>query len=139
MLPIPIRTFSHILQIARAASAATWQCYAIRSKNAWSSQFIRQTAVDKPDCVSGSLARESVRDTYSKGSWELFNQQVEDAGQPRGESIAQRPFGFYFLKPEIIPRNVYGVHRFTPEGEVIKEFEVSIVFTLIVPCQVHLY
>ncbi len=51
---------------------------------------------------------------------------METIGDPASEDAVQtRPLGFYFLKPEIIPHNAYGTHRFDASGQRIEEFEVS--------------
>ncbi|KAK4046848.1 hypothetical protein OIO90_006424 [Microbotryomycetes sp. JL221] len=66
---------------------------------------------------NGSLPREHVRDTYCNGSWDEFNGAVDKIGEPFDETAAkERPIGFYFLKPEIIPHNGFGVHRFDGVG-----------------------
>lgn len=52
---------------------------------------------------------------------------MEAIGDPASEqAVSERPLGFYFLKPEIIPHNAYGTHRFAASGERIEEFEVNI-------------
>jgi len=49
---------------------------------------------------------------------------MEAIGDPASEqAVSERPLGFYFLKPEIIPHNAYGTHRFAASGERIEEFE----------------
>lgn len=73
---------------------------------------------------SGSLPREHIRDTYADGSWDKFNELVERVGEPDEDEAKTRPIGFYFLKPEIIPHNGHGVHRFLPDGHAVQEFEV---------------
>lgn len=73
---------------------------------------------------SGSLPREWVRDQYAGASWDTFGQHMEAIGDPASQdSVQTRPLGFYFLKPEIIPHNAYGTHRFDAEGVRIDEFE----------------
>ena len=50
---------------------------------------------------------------------------MERLGDPASEdAVHTRPLGFYFLKPEIIPHNAYGTHRFDASGQRIEEFEV---------------
>ncbi|WFD32654.1 xylulokinase [Malassezia sp. CBS 17886] len=55
---------------------------------------------------NGSLAREWARDTYCSGRWDVFDDAVASARAPGGG------IGFYWLRPEIIPWNARGVHRF---------------------------
>lgn len=50
---------------------------------------------------------------------------MESIGDPSSEDdVHNRPLGFYFLKPEIIPHNAYGTHRFDASGVRMGEFEV---------------
>lgn len=78
---------------------------------------------------SGSLPREHIRDVYTAKSWLQFDQAVERLGHPKDQAAAEgRPIGFYFLKPEIIPHNGYGIHRFAGDNSKVAEFEVSLRF-----------
>lgn len=56
---------------------------------------------------NGSLAREWVRDTYCASDWDVFNAAVGAASMRNIEAA-----GFYWLKPEIIPYDARGVHRY---------------------------
>ncbi len=52
---------------------------------------------------NGALAREQVRDKHADGSWDRFNELVEE--NPAGNN---GHLGFYFPLHEIIPPNVIG-------------------------------
>lgn len=76
---------------------------------------------------NGSLAREWARDTYAAGTWARFDAALEAAPEPRGT-------GFYWLRPEILPWDARGVHRFDEGGKRIDEFADA---TLNVPAMVQ--
>lgn len=65
---------------------------------------------------NGSLAREWVRDTYCHGTWTEFNEAMHASPTPSHGT------GFYWRRPEIIPWNASGVHRFAPDGQRLEEF-----------------
>ncbi|ORY76517.1 hypothetical protein BCR35DRAFT_305745 [Leucosporidium creatinivorum] len=72
---------------------------------------------------NGSLPREHIRDQYAEGSWDKFNDLVDNIGYPTLEQAPTRPIGFYFLKHEIIPHNGYGIHHFEgADGHAVEEF-----------------
>ena len=51
---------------------------------------------------------------------------MEAIGDPEDtKAVQSRPLGFFFLKPEIIPHNAYGTHRFDASGKRIEEFQDS--------------
>lgn len=58
---------------------------------------------------NGSLAREWARDTFCVGSWDEFNAAL---APDHTDSV-----GFYWLRPEIIPYDARGVHRFVRSGD----------------------
>lgn len=64
---------------------------------------------------NASLAREWVRDTYCDGHWGTFDAAVQ-AAAPGAAA------GFYWLRPEIIPWDARGVHRFDSTGTQIEAF-----------------
>lgn len=71
---------------------------------------------------NGSLAREWVRNTYCGKSWDAFDQAIETSAQhaPGSEGV-----GFYWLRPEILPWDARGTHRFQRKGrewEQVSEF-----------------
>ncbi|KAL8278261.1 hypothetical protein RQP46_009293 [Phenoliferia psychrophenolica] len=73
---------------------------------------------------NGSLPREAVRDQYAGGAWSQFDRLVEEFPSPKPPSeVSQRELGFWFLKPEIIPHNGYGTHRFNASAGVLTEFK----------------
>lgn len=67
---------------------------------------------------NGSLAREWVRDAYASGTWAGFDEALQTAPLP-----LQHGTGFFWLRPEIIPWNARGIHRFNEHGEPIEAFE----------------
>ena len=62
---------------------------------------------------NGSLAREWVRDTYFGGAWDAFDRALRAAA---ADPPSKHGLGFYWLKPEIIPWDARGVHRYTHDG-----------------------
>lgn len=75
---------------------------------------------------NGSLAREHVRDKYFASSWEHFDRAVESS-RPKGSIDLRSQTGFWWLKPEIIPADASGVHKYvtTSQGttEKVDEFQ----------------
>jgi xylulokinase len=65
---------------------------------------------------NGSLAREAIRDQYFESSWDNFNQAVESA-RPKGQDDILTQTGFWWLKPEIIPANASGVHKYSTTSQ----------------------
>ncbi|KAM0747657.1 actin-like ATPase domain-containing protein [Meredithblackwellia eburnea MCA 4105] len=73
---------------------------------------------------NGSLPRELVRDNYAGGEWGEFNELVKMYPQPKDEEDArEREVGFWWLKPEIVPHNGFGIHKFDKDGNRIEEFK----------------
>ncbi|UZJ54916.1 hypothetical protein CBS101457_004236 [Exobasidium rhododendri] len=66
---------------------------------------------------NGSLARERIRDDYFDSSWDTFNQAVE-ASRPKDAHDVLRQTGFWWPKPEIIPDDATGVHKYIDSVEV---------------------
>ena len=66
---------------------------------------------------NGSLAREHIRDTYFASSWDDFNEAVEKS-RPRNEQDRPSQAAFWWLKPEIIPANASGVHKYAGDKQV---------------------
>jgi xylulokinase len=62
---------------------------------------------------NGALAREHVRNQWAEGSWDRYNDLVNQAGPGCGGL-----FGFYFPLPEIIPPGVKGNFFFALKGEM---------------------
>ena len=62
---------------------------------------------------NGSLTREWVRDTYCGGDWDTFNAALAEGGEQHPE---RQGVGFYWLRPEILPWDARGVHRFARSG-----------------------
>ncbi|WFD34899.1 xylulokinase [Malassezia cuniculi] len=58
---------------------------------------------------NGSLAREWVRDTYCDADWSSFDKSL-------CRTDACDATGFYWLRPEIIPYDARGVHRFVRDN-----------------------
>ncbi|WFD00182.1 xylulokinase [Malassezia yamatoensis] len=72
---------------------------------------------------NGSLSREWVRDTYCNSNWDEFNAAIDDgvAKHPDRQGV-----GFYWLRPEILPWEARGVHRYEcrdKKWEQVQEFE----------------
>ncbi|PWN47833.1 actin-like ATPase domain-containing protein [Violaceomyces palustris] len=61
---------------------------------------------------NGSLAREWVRDRFFDSDWESFNLGAI-RNRPSEKVGRVERAGFYWLKPEIIPPNAEGIHRFS--------------------------
>lgn len=71
---------------------------------------------------NGSLTREWVRDTYCDGSWDTFNAAIDEGGASHPD---RQGVGFYWIRPEILPWDARGVHRFECRGtqwERVKDF-----------------
>lgn len=66
---------------------------------------------------NGSLAREYVRDEYFDSSWDAFNAAVEANRSKKAGDTLDRT-GFYWLKPDIIPANALGIHKYSRETSV---------------------
>ncbi|ORX34314.1 xylulokinase [Kockovaella imperatae] len=64
---------------------------------------------------NGSLARQHVRDKYFAGSWDKFNQAVDETTPSIGE--LPKHTSFWWLLPEIIPSGADGVHKYVAERE----------------------
>ncbi|KAG2234041.1 hypothetical protein INT48_007131 [Thamnidium elegans] len=65
---------------------------------------------------NGSLAREFIRDSYANGSWDEFNEYLNNK-----EAMQQGDIGFYYWMQEIIPF-AKGIYRFE-QGKAVKEFK----------------
>lgn len=59
---------------------------------------------------NGSLTREKVRNQVGGGTWEAFNQLLDDSPQ-----FNQGQVGFFYTDPEILPALPAGTHRFVLE------------------------
>ncbi|XP_062520219.1 xylulose kinase-like isoform X2 [Corticium candelabrum] len=69
---------------------------------------------------NGSFAREKVRDSCCKGSWETFNESLRSTARGNNGNI-----GIYFYDTEITPHAI-GVHRFNAAGEKVESFDSSV-------------
>lgn len=65
---------------------------------------------------NGSLAREFIRNEYANGSWDDFNNLLNNK-----EAMESNKFGFYYWMQEIIPF-AKGIYRFE-NGKSVEEFE----------------
>lgn len=65
---------------------------------------------------NASLAREWARNTYCHGTWDAFNSAMQASPTPKNGT------GFFWLRPEIIPWNAHGLHRFNEHGDSIADF-----------------
>jgi xylulokinase len=65
---------------------------------------------------NGSLAREHIRDRYFHSSWTSFNAAVETSRSRHAEDLCSQ-LGFYWLKPDMIPANASGIHRYTSSSD----------------------
>uniref|UniRef100_A0A0C9RZ78 Xylulose kinase n=1 Tax=Wollemia nobilis TaxID=56998 RepID=A0A0C9RZ78_9CONI len=56
---------------------------------------------------NGSLTREDVRNRCAKGSWDIFNEFLEQTPPLNGGKM-----GFHYKEPEILPPLPVGIHRY---------------------------